>query len=65
MVMRNFKIAFTALISLYCLFFAFQNLANLQACFQAFEYVMGNIDHQTYPSSFGPSITSPILIWLA
>ena len=65
MVIRYFKITFAALVSLFCLFFAFQNLANLQACYQAFQYVMSNADHQTYSSSFGPSITSSTLVWLA
>ena len=41
-----------------------QNITNLEACYQAFAYVMSNTEHTVYPASFGPSITSPVLIWL-
>jgi predicted small integral membrane protein len=64
MAMRYFKIDFVILISLLCLFYAGQNVANLEACFQAFAYVMSNADHQAYAVSFFPAIQSPALIWL-
>ena len=64
MLMRYFKIDFVILISLLCLFYAGQNVANLDACYQAFAYIMGNADHQAYPDSFFPAITSPALLWL-
>ncbi|RLA29317.1 MAG: DUF2165 domain-containing protein [Gammaproteobacteria bacterium] len=64
MFLRYFKIDFVILISLLCLFYAGQNVANLDACYQTFAYVMGNADHQAYPDSFIPAIQSPALIWL-
>lgn len=64
MLLRYFKIEFVILISLLCLFYAGQNVANLDACYQSFAYVMGNVDHQAYPNSFFPVIQSPALIWL-
>jgi len=62
--MRYFKIDFVILISLLCLFYAGQNVANLEACYQAFVYVMSNADHEAYAVSFFPAIQSPALIWL-
>ncbi len=64
MIIRYLKIDFVIFISLLCLFYATQNVVNLEACYGAFAYVMGNLGHETYPSSFGPAITSPILIWM-
>ena len=64
MAMRYFKIDFVILISLLCLIYAGQNVANLEACYQAFAYVMSNADHQAYAVSFFPAIQSPALIWL-
>ena len=65
MFIRYLKIDFVIIIALLCLVYAGQNVANLEAAFQSFAYVMGNVDHAVYTSSFGPSITSPALIWLA
>ncbi len=64
MAIRYFKIVFVMFISLLCLFYAGQNVANLEACYQAFAYVMGMADHQAYPDSFFPAIQNPVLIWL-
>ncbi len=65
MAIRLLKICFVASISLLCLFYAAQNVANLDACYQAFAYVMGAVDHQVYPDSIFPVIESPVVIWLA
>ncbi len=65
MAIRYLKIAFAALISLMCLIYAAQNITNLNACYQAFAYVLGGADHTIYPDSIFPAIQSPILIWLA
>jgi predicted small integral membrane protein len=46
------------------LFYAAQNVANLDACFQAFAYVLGSADHQAYPDSIIPAIHSPAITWL-
>jgi len=64
MAIRLLKIVFVAFISLLCLFYASQNVANLDACYQAFAYVMGRVDHQIYPDSIFPAIQNPGLIWL-
>ena len=64
MIIRHLKIIFVTSISLLCLFYAAQNVANLDACFQAFAYVLGAVDHQVYPDSFFPAIQSPAVIWL-
>jgi predicted small integral membrane protein len=65
MAIRHLKIVFVASISLLCLFYAAQNVANLDACYQTFAYVLGAADHQAYPDSFFPAIHHPALIWLA
>lgn len=65
MITRKLKIVFVALISLLCLFYAGQNIANLDACYQAFAYVMSMADHQVYQNSFLPPITASALVWIA
>jgi len=60
---RYLKIAFVALISLLCLFYAAQNVVNLDACYQTFAYVLGATDHQTYTDSIFPAISSPVILW--
>ena len=64
MVIRYLKIDFVIFISLLCLVYAGQNVANLEACYQAFAYVMGMANHQAYPDSIFPVIQSPAVIWL-
>ena len=64
MAIRLLKIIFVAFISLLCLFYAAQNVVNLDACYQAFAYVMGAVDHQIYPDSIAPVVQSPVVIWL-
>jgi predicted small integral membrane protein len=62
---RQIKIILVAVIALLCLVYAGQNVANLEAAYQSFAYVLGNVDHTVYASSFIPSITNPALIWIA
>ena len=64
MLIRFLKIVFVGLISLLCLFYAAQNVANLEACYQAFAYVLGAADHQVYPDSIFPPIQSAVVTWL-
>ena len=64
MVIRYLKFVFVAFVSLLCLFYAAQNVINLEACYQAFAYVLGAQDHQVYPDSIFPVIKSPGVIWL-
>lgn len=64
MAIRYLKIVFVAFISLLCLFYAAQNVANLDACYQAFVYVMGRVDQQIYSNSIFPAIQNSALLWL-
>ena len=64
MAIRHLKIVFVGFISLLCLIYAAQNVANLDACYQAFAYVLGAADHQIYPDSIFPAVQSPAVIWL-
>jgi predicted small integral membrane protein len=64
MAIRHLKIVFVAFICLLCLFYAGQNVANLGACYQAFAYVLGAVDHQVYPDSIFPAVQNRALIWL-
>ena len=65
MSIRHLKIIFVGLVSLLCLLYAGQNVVNVEACYQAFAYVMGRVDHAVYPNSIFPSIENSALIWLA
>jgi len=64
MAIRHLKIIFAAIISLLCLFYAVQNVTNLNACYGAFAYVLGGADHQVYPDSIIPAIHAPAVVWL-
>ena len=63
MFLRYLKIDFVIIIALLCLFYAGQNVANLSACYGAFEYVLGGGDHVAYQNSIFPAIQSPVIIW--
>ena len=59
---RYIKIALAAFASLFCLFYALQNIANLGPG----EWFVGTMTamegHQAYPNTFAFGITSPILV---
>jgi predicted small integral membrane protein len=63
MAIRYLKITLVVIISLLCLVYASQNVANLEAAYQAFAYVTGMADHTVYPSTFGTAIHNPVLVW--
>ena len=63
MVIRYLKITLVVIISLLCLVYASQNIANLDAAYQAVAYVTGMVDHTVYPSTFGTAIHNPALVW--
>ena len=65
MAIRYLKITLVVIISLLCLVYASQNMANLDAAYQAFAYVTGMADHTVYPSTFGTAIHNPVLVWIA
>lgn len=62
---RTIKILLSLSIALLCLFYALQNVVNLDQAYGAVAYVMSNTDHVAYPDSFGPSISGGALVWLA
>ncbi len=61
---RLIKAALAAFASLFCLFYALQNIANLQAAFGFVAYVGSMADHLAYPNAFGPAVTNPTLTWI-
>ena len=64
MPIRYLKISFVVFIALLCLFYAGQNIANLDACYQAFAYVLSRADHTVYANSIFPALQSGALTWL-
>ena len=65
MPLRIIKILLSLMLALLALFYATQNVANLEQAFGAVAYVIGNVDHAVYPDSFGPAITAEPLVWTA
>lgn len=65
MTIRYLKIILLICVSLQALFYAIQNIANLDQAYASLAYVMSNADHISYPNSAFPAITNPILIWMA
>ncbi len=65
MTVRHMKALFVAMIALLCLLYAIQNVVNLEACYQAFAYVMGAVDHEVYTNLAVPSVQSSAIVWLA
>ncbi len=62
---RHLKTVLVGFVSLGALLWFIQNLANLEQAYQSVAYVTSNADHVAYPKSFGPTFTSPVLIWIA
>lgn len=61
--MRYIKILLAAFVAMFCVFYAVQNLVNLDEAHGFVAYVAGMADHNLYPSHFGPAITAPALTW--
>lgn len=62
--MRLIKILLAAFVAIFCIFYAVQNIVNLQAAHGFVAYVASMADHNAYPAHFGPAITSPVLTWI-
>ena len=62
--MRNIKIALAGFVALFCLFYAVQNIVNLQAGHGFVAYVSSMADHVAYPKHLGPPVTLPALTWM-
>ena len=58
------KIAIAAFVALFCIFYALQNIVNLQAGHGFVALMASMADHVGYPRHFGPAVTSSTLVWL-
>jgi len=61
---RLIKIAIAAFIAVFCVFYALQNLMNLQAAHGFVALMTSMSDHAAYPNHFGPAITSSAIVWV-
>jgi len=61
---RLIKIAIAAFVAAFCLFYALQNLMNLQAAHGFVALMTSMSDHAAYPKHFGPAITSSTIVWV-
>jgi predicted small integral membrane protein len=61
--MRLIKILLASFVALFCVFYALQNIVNLQAGHGFVAYVSGMADHAAYPAHFGPPVTVSALTW--
>jgi predicted small integral membrane protein len=58
---RYIKIAMVLSVSLFCLMYALQNIANLDAANWFVSYTTSMEGHEKYPAHFGPAVTAPVL----
>ena len=65
MAIRYLKIMLVIFVSLLCLMYAAQNVANLDAAHSFVASAAGMQDHSAYPSSFGPAVRNAPLVWAA
>jgi len=65
MIPRYLKIDLAIFMSLFCLFYATQNIVNLQGAYSFVFAVLTMEGHTAYPAHFGPAINSPALIWIS
>lgn len=61
--MRLIKILLAGFVALFCVFYALQNIVNLQAGHGFVTYVSSMADHAAYPAHFGPPVTVSALTW--
>ena len=62
--MRSIRILLAGFVALFCIFYALQNVVNLQAGHGFVSYVASMADHGAYPAHFGPAITASALTWI-
>lgn len=62
---RSLKCVFVLLLALMSLFYALQNIANIDACYSAIAYVLSMQEHAVYPNSVMPEVTASPLVWAA
>ena len=61
---RLLKSALALCVALMCLFYAIQNVVNLQAAYSFVALMAGMDGHVAYPETFGFAVSSPAIIWL-
>lgn len=62
---RLIKSALVLFIGLHALFYALQNIANLEAAHGAMAYVMSGADHEVYPATIFLKLSNSVLVWAA
>jgi len=65
MSIRLLKIVLVVCVGAQALFYAIQNVANLDAAYGAVAYVLSMGDHAVYPRHFAPAVTWSPLVWAA
>ena len=61
---RLLKCLLALFVALFCIFYALQNVVNLQAAYGFVALITGMEGQVAYPNHFGPAISSPALIWI-
>ncbi|RUO20283.1 DUF2165 domain-containing protein [Aliidiomarina haloalkalitolerans] len=64
MALRTIKILLVAAIGFMCLFYALQNIANLDAAHGFVAAVFSNAGHEIYPNTFFFAIESSVIVWI-
>lgn len=64
MTIRYLKMIFVFFESLLCLFYASNNIVNIQSAYRAVAYSTTRQGQQIYVHSFGPGFGQPWLVWL-
>ncbi|RFF28828.1 MULTISPECIES: DUF2165 domain-containing protein [unclassified Wenzhouxiangella] len=64
MAIRILKIVLVICVGLQALFYALQNIVNLEAAHSVMTAVLSMADHEYYPNHFGPPVTG-VLVWVA
>ncbi len=61
---RLLKTVLALSLAVFCLFYAIQNVFNLQAAYGFVALMTSMEGHVAYPEHFGPAITSPAINWI-
>ena len=64
MLVRVLKVGLALFIALFCIFYATQNVFNLQSAHWFVSTVLAMDGHELYAKHFGPAISSPVLAWI-
>lgn len=65
MAIRLLKVVLVVCVGLQALFYALQNIVNLEAAYAVVSAVLSMGNHEYYPHHFGPPVTISILVWAA